>query len=134
MLVGFLGDIAFRVSSNYLRTFDEYNRNASGRWAKHDIIGRKPTLEFLGPDVEKISFKMQFRADYGINPREELKRLRNLCDTGQALTLVIGNKVIGDNYWIIESVDENVTYWSREGQILSVTANVTLQEYVGGVI
>lgn len=132
MIVGYLGDIPFVVSSNYLRTFNDYARSSTGRWAKHDIIGSKPVLEFLGPDVEKISFKMQLRADHGINPYKELDNLRTLRDKGKAMTLIVGNKVVGKNYWIIESIDESVKFWSRSGQIISAEVSITLQEYVGG--
>lgn len=59
MLVGFMADIPFVVSSRYIRTFDDYSRGSGGRWAQHDIIGDKPVLEYLGPDVEKISFITQ---------------------------------------------------------------------------
>lgn len=58
MLVGFMADIPFIVSSRFIRTFDDYGRGSAGRWAQHDIIGNKPVLEFIGPDVEKISFSM----------------------------------------------------------------------------
>lgn len=134
MIVGFLGDIPFVVSRNYLRTFDDYGRSSAGRWAKHDIIGNKPVLEFLGPDVEKISFKMQLRSDHGISPHEELNNLRKLRDKGKAMTLVLGNKVVGKDYWVIESIDETVNFWSRSGQILSAEVSITLQEYVGGTL
>lgn len=58
MLVGFMADIPFIVSSRFIRTFDDYGRGSAGRWAQHDIIGDKPVLEFIGPDIEKISFSM----------------------------------------------------------------------------
>lgn len=46
MLVGFMSDIPFVVSSSCIRTFDDYSRGNGGRWAQHDIIGEKPALEF----------------------------------------------------------------------------------------
>ena len=51
MQVGSMGDIPFVVSYGKIRTFSDYGRSVSGRWTKHDLIGRKPVLEFLGPDV-----------------------------------------------------------------------------------
>ena len=51
MLVGFMADIPFIVSSRFIRTFDDYGRGSAGRWVQHDIIGDKPVLEFIGPDV-----------------------------------------------------------------------------------
>lgn len=130
MLVGFLGDIPFLASASVLRTFDEYARGSTARWHKHDLIGQKPVLEYLGPDVEKISLKMLLRADKGINPAQELDRLRELRDTGEVLPLIIGGRPIGKNFWVIESLDESVKYWTRFGHIFTAEVTVSLQEYV----
>ncbi len=133
MLVGFMSDIPFIVSSKYIRTFDDYSRGSGGRWAQHDIIGAKPVLEFLGPDVEKISFTMHLRADQGINPAKELEKLRRLRDGGEYFPLVIGGKMITDNMWVLESLDETVAYWGKLGSMLSAKVTVTLKEYAGGL-
>ena len=82
MLVGFMAGVPFMVSKAFVRTFDEYNRNSAGRWAKHELLGQKPVLEFIGPDTEKISFSMHLRTDQGIAPEMELNKLRKLRDKG----------------------------------------------------
>lgn len=133
MLVGFMSDIPFVVSSSCIRTFDDYSRGSGGRWAQHDIIGEKPVLEFLGPDVEKISFTMHLRADQGINPANELEKLRKLRDDGKYFPLVIGSKMVTDNMWVLESLDETVAYWGKLGSMLSAKVTVTLKEYAGGL-
>ncbi len=130
MLVGSFGDIPFIVARGYVRTFDEYGRSSSGRWAKHDIIGEKPVLEYLGPDIEKISFKMHFRADHGLNPEREAAVLRKMRDKGEPAILMLAGSPVGDNRWIIESLGEEVTYWDAYGRPISLTVDVTLSEYV----
>lgn len=129
MLVGFLNQTPFSVSASTIRTFNDYTRSGSGRWSKHDLIGQKPKLEFLGPDIEKISFKMQLRADQGISPQTELKRLRDIRDQGQVVSLVLGYKPVGGGFWVIESLDEAVKYWTKYGHIYCAEVTVTLQEY-----
>ncbi len=133
MLVGFMSDIPFIVSSKYIRTFDDYGRSSGGRWSQHDIIGAKPVLEFLGPDVEKISFTMHLRADQGVNPAKEIEKLRKLRDDGKCFPLVIGGKMVTDNLWVLESLDETVAYWGKLGSMLSAKVTVTLKEYAGGL-
>lgn len=86
-------------------------------------------MEFLGPDTEKISFKMLLRRDQGISPKEELKQLREYRDTGAVLLLIIGGNVVGDNFWVVESIGEAVNYWDSLGGILSVSVDVSLSEY-----
>ena len=132
MLVGFMAGVPFMVSKAFVRTFDDYNRNSAGRWAKHELLGQKPVLEFVGPDTEKISFSMDLRADHGIAPEMELNKLRKLRDNGKAFPLVIGGRLITRNLWVLESIGETVTHWGRSGSILAINVDVTLQEYVGG--
>lgn len=132
MLVGFIAGVPFVVSKNYVRTFDDYNRSGSGRWAKHEIIAQKPVMEFIGPDTEKISFSMLLRSDMGITPNAELNNLRKMRDNGKAFSLVIGGRKIGTNSWVVESIGETVNFWGKLGEILSVKVDITLAEYAGG--
>ena len=129
MQVGSMGDIPFVVSYGKIRTFSDYGRSGSGRWAKHDLIGRKPVMEFLGPDVEKVSMKIQLRTDHGINPESELERLRKMRDTGAVFPFILGGAPVSDNYWVLEDIGENVSYWRAGGKILSVSVDITLTEY-----
>lgn len=129
MQVGSMGDIPFVVTYGKIRTFSDYGRSGSGRWAKHDLIGRKPVMEFLGPDVEKVSMKIQLRTDHGINPESELVRLRKMRDTGAVFPFILGGAPVSDNYWLLEDIGENVSYWRAGGKILSVSVDITLTEY-----
>ena len=129
MQVGSMGDIPFVVTYGKIRTFSDYGRSGSGRWAKHDLIGRKPVMEFLGPDVDKVSMKIQLRTDHGINPESELGRLRKMRDTGAVFPFILGGAPVSDNYWLLEDIGENVSYWRAGGKILSVSVDITLTEY-----
>ena len=129
MQIGSMGDIPFVVSYGKIRTFSDYGRSGSGRWAKHDLIGRKPVMEFLGPDVEKVSMKIQLRTDHGINPESELERLRKMRDTGAVFPFILGGAPVSDNYWLLEDIGENLSYWRAGGKILSVSVDITLTEY-----
>ena len=129
MQVGSMGDIPFVVTYGKIRTFSDYGRSGSGRWAKHDLIGRKPVMEFLGPDVEKVSMKIQLRTDHGINPESELGRLRKMRDTGAVFPFILGGAPVSDNYWLLDDIGENVSYWRAGGKILSVSVDITLTEY-----
>lgn len=139
MIVGYLGDTPFITSKNYLYTFRNFQREASGRYAKHDIINRKPVLEYLGPEAQTISLEIKLKSDFGLSPRVELDKLRKCCETGRVLSLILGGIVIGKTKWVIESVQEKANYWSSTGQILSADASLTLKEYshqntIGGLL
>lgn len=148
MIVGYMGNIPFITSRRYLMTFHDYERNSEGRWAKHDIIGQKPVLEFLGPDTEKISMKIQLRRDHGVNLEETLNQLRSMRDTGEAFPLVLGSKVIGNilkrlwknspfstssGLWVLKGLTEIVKHWAG-GNLYIVEATVTLEECPGRLV
>ncbi|WP_339815082.1 phage tail protein [Paenibacillus sp. FSL R5-0928] len=90
--IGSLGPVVFVVSEGAIRTIDEFRRDTSGRWAQHDIIGKKPKKEWLGPGIDSVSFSVQLDARLGLNPRKELDRLTELERAGKALPLIIGRR------------------------------------------
>ncbi len=148
MIVGYMGNIPFITSRSYLQTFYDYQRKSEGRWAKHNIIGQKPVIEFLGPDTEEVSMKIQLRRDHGVNPENTLNQLREMRDTGEAFPLVLGSKIIGNllkrvwknspfgtstGLWVLKSVTEDVKHWAG-GNPYIVDATVTLEEYTGRMV
>ena len=148
MIVGYMGKIPFITSRSYLLTLDDYSKSSEGRWAKHDIVGDKPVLEFLGPNTETISLKIQLRRDHGVNPENVLRQLEEMRDTGEVFSLVLGSKVIGNlikkwisgqsfgsssGLWVLKGLSEVVTHWAG-GNMYCVDATVTLEEYSGRLI
>jgi hypothetical protein len=129
-MIGALGDVVFVVSADTIRTFEDLSRSTASRWAKHEIIGRKPKLEYIGPDTDTISFKMRFDVAYGMNPRKEMEALLELARSGKAVPLVIGGKGLGVNKWVVKSVTQNWVHVDNRGNVLVGVAEVTLEEYV----
>lgn len=131
--IGSFGDIAFEVSSDRVFTFDDYKRESKARYAKHELINMPPVHEWLGEDTESISFKMIFTVSLGVNPAEETARLRELCLDGEADYLVLGNEVIGEHMWTIESINETAKAWDDSGNIIVSEVEVKMVEYVAEV-
>ena len=128
--IGSFADIAFEVSSERVFTFDDYRRNSKARYSKHELINLPPALEYLGSEPEEISFKMIFTVSLAVNPAAETARLRELCLNGEADYLVLGNEVIGDHMWTIESVNETAKAWDDSGHIIFSEVEVKMVEYV----
>lgn len=129
--IGSFGDIIFEVSAEKMRTIEDFSRSASARWATHEIMGQKPKSEFLGPNLDTISFKMRFDIKYGVNPKAEMDKLLIMCRAGQAETLVIGGDVLGVDKWVIREVTQNWLHHDGLGRCIVGGADVTLEEYVG---
>lgn len=128
--IGSLGDIVFEVSSRKVRTFRDLKRTHKARYAAHNLIGHKPMLEYIGPDVGEITFTMQLSASLGINPTTEADRVRKICESGDAMYFVLCNQTVGQYQWVIESVGESVDTIDNNGRVVMTQIDVTLKEYV----
>ena len=130
MVVGAFGETAFEVSNFKVLTFKNFKRDTKAKFATHDTIGQPPKLEFLHRELETISFDMIFHKSLGVNPEEEIKKLREMCQNGDADFLIIGNAPYGENEWVIESISESAEVWDGEGKIYSSKVDVSLKEYI----
>ncbi|WP_223879866.1 phage tail protein [Paenibacillus spiritus] len=137
-ILGSLGEIVFETVETgvknewqpVVRTFDDFSRSSSGRWAQHDVMGQKPKKQWLGPGLDSISLSIRFSVSLGMNPRKELDRISKLEQTGKALPLVIGGKGIGTGLWVITNVSQNWERIDNKGRLLDATATLSLEEYV----
>ena len=129
MVIGSLGDVVFEVSSETVKSFDNYKRVNSSRWASHDIIGKKPVKEYLGPGLIEVGFSIKLSVFLGVSPEKELDALRSYCENGEIVKFIINNKPVIDNRWVIESLNENVLSWDNKGNMLVVDVEVALKEY-----
>lgn len=124
MIVGSLEDILFSVSSNTIRTFNGMNRSGSARIEHHMPINGQPVAEFIGPDVQQITFNMELKQNFNINVNNALESLRDKRDLGEICTLIIGGNYLGD--WLISEVGESHNLHNRRGRLVGATASITL--------
>ena len=132
MYIGYMGDIVFVVSENYMITPTNYGRESSARWAEHNLLLRKPVSQFGGPGLEKLSFDIILDSDHGIGPEQQLKKLRKMRDTGAVSPLVIGGRPVTQNYWRLDSLKEGNCYWTPTGQLQQCIVSLQLTEYEEG--
>ena len=129
MYIGYMGDIVFVVSPDYMITPMYYERESAGRWTEHDLLMRKPVSQFGGPGLEKLSFSIILDAAHGIDVAEQLKKLRVMRDTGAVFPLIIGGKPVTQSYWRLDSIKEAGHYWTADGRLIQCTPALTLTEY-----
>lgn len=128
MAIGSFGDIVFEASSESIRTFQGLQQQNAARYAEHDIIGKKPKLEFLGPGLEEISFKMQLMAYLGVEPDAELRALQEMRDKGEVGQLVFGETKIAK--FVITSISSQEGPRNKDGLPTWIEADLTIKEYV----
>lgn len=128
--LGSLGPVVFEVNDKRIRTFSDFTRSASGRWANHEVLNKKPKSQRIGPGLDTVSFTMRFDVSLGLNPRKEMDRLTELEREGKVMPLIIGGKPLGVGKWKITSVEQSWPVIDNQGNVLVGTVNISLEEYV----
>ncbi|WP_339271429.1 phage tail protein [Paenibacillus sp. FSL K6-1330] len=129
-MIGALGNVNFLVTDKKIRTFDDFRRSSAGRWEDHEVLGKKPLSQWIGPGLDSISFKMRFDVAYGLNPRVEMDRLVKMERSGKPYTLTIGDKAFGVYKWTIRQLDEDFITVDNKGRLLVSEVTIELKEYV----
>lgn len=130
MLIGTLGELPFITAFGRVLTFNDLSRETGARWGQHDVIGKKPKIEYIGPELNTVSLKMRFDTSLGVPPLVGLTRLQRMMENKKYKTLIIGGEYIGR--YVIESIGEERRFHTGVGICLIAEANVTLKEYAYG--
>lgn len=129
-MIGAFGKVVFSVSDSQIRTFSGMTRSNAGRWAEHEVLNRKPTLQYLGPGLDTMSFTMTFNISFGVDPRKEMDELVVMEREGKAHALTLGGKGFGRGLWVITSLEQSFDLIDNNGKILEGSSTVSLKEYV----
>lgn len=125
-MIGTLGSATFQVSTSRVFTFRGFARSGAPRLEEHNVIGRKPTLEYVGPGLDQITFSIRLDRFLGVSPEDEMEKIREAMTTGQILPLIIGGKYQGR--WTITGADETHSRHDGSGRILVAEVSITLRE------
>lgn len=127
--IGSFAGVVFEVSSQKILTFDEFEREGESRWYEHEIIGRKPAPEFLGPGLERIKFVVKVSSVLGVNPADVIRKLRAARDNGVYSKFIIGNAPISSSSWVLTELREIHKTRGANGLLVSADLELTLVEY-----
>lgn len=129
-MIGTLGSkIIFEVSDKHAMTFRNMNREISGRWADHEVMGSKPKPEFLGAANQTVTMEIMLSASLGVRPRQVLEAIEGMVESGTAEYLVIGNKPVGKNPFRLMSSSEAWGAVYNRGELAKATVTISLEEY-----
>lgn len=124
-----LGDIAFKVDSQLVKTLSEFSRSGSARWAVHEVIGDTVKPEFVGPGQGELSFRITLLSELGTEPRNDADELWEMMKEGKVEAFIIGGIPVGEGKWYIDSIEESETILSTRGEYQKIELSVTLREY-----
>lgn len=127
--IGAFAGVTFSVSDKTVKTFNNMKWQISGKYAEHDRHMKRDLLEFLGPELETISFGMKLSVFLGVTPLTEISKLRSIVQTGKTDRLVIGGKVYGAYKWVMTEMAVDLERFDKKGNLLSAKVDVTMKEY-----
>lgn len=125
-VIGIFGNIPFVSSNSIVFTFKDLSISRSTRWATHEVIGRIPLLEYIGPGLTEVSFNIQLNSMLGTPPLAALIQLKKMLEKKQAERLLIGPDYLGK--FVIESIGEERKYHNNFGICVSAEVSITLKE------
>lgn len=123
------GGITFVVSRKKILTPSDIKRGETTRWQVHEIAGKKPIPEFLGPGQEQITFHVEFRKSLGVDPFQTIQILRTFQSKGKASPFMIGKTTIADSKFYLEDLQETYQQIDAHGVIHTIGADLTIKEY-----
>ena len=129
-MIGYFGKIIFETSDKRILTFTDFKYSAQNRTEKHSVIGSKPITEFIGPELDSVSFTVNLNGSWGVKPRYEIERWLDLVNNGTADMLVIGSKALGRDKWIVTQVGSAWNTIFKGGELYSASIDITLEEYI----
>ena len=131
MAIGNWGaEIIFTVSDRKVLTFNDLNHSVGSAWATHSRIGLKDQVEYLRPNLQKLSFAITLDANLGVRPRATLQLLERLAELGSLFPFVISGRRIGRHSWRMTEVSESWENILNRGELVQAKVNVTMEEYV----
>lgn len=128
--IGIFGKLVFETSDKKILTFTDMQHKVSANYAQHKIIGKKPRSEFLNVDLREITFTIILDAQYGVKPRKQLEKIEYMLSEAYADYLVIGEKKVWKNKFVITNLSESWDVVYSGGELARATVDVTFQEYV----
>lgn len=125
-ILGMYGIMPFACSSSAVQTFRDVQVSHSARWATHDVIGETPVNEYIGPDRQKISFKVQILSAMNGSPALTVMALDRMLKSGKSWPLCLGPEYFGR--FILAGFNEERRHFSGTGSPVSMEVNLSLEE------
>jgi len=122
--------IMFEVSQEKILTFDGFTRNNSVRFAKNNVLLRKPVSQYVGPDLDRLNLRIILKAQFGVNPQAEFNKLIHLQRAGTTLSVITGKSAHGMYRWRIADLSMPWEIIDNKGVCISSTVNVSFEEYI----
>jgi len=130
MQVGSFGDVIFSVSTDKIQTVKDVSRSGSASIQTHKRHLDVDLPEFVGTDLESLSFNIQISKYLGVaNPQTEVDRLFSYMRNGNPKYFILGAQRYGRYKWLISKIKVTDKHYDKSSNAITVDLAVTLTEY-----
>lgn len=128
-MIGTFGDLIFEGNARKVQMPRNIQVENKGRWSKAETQGKIPQSEFIGPDIQTVTFDITFSAGLGVNPDSQLKILKRMVEKGENHRLILNGRPFGKYPMAIKSASESWNVVTQKGAVYSATVSVVLETY-----
>jgi len=121
--------IIFTTSDRKVLTFNNMSRTVGSSWATHSRIGKKDQVEYLRPNLQKLTFDIALDFNNGINPRTIIERMERAAERGEIHPFIVGGKPVGRLNWRLTNVGEAWETIYNNGALTNAKLSITMEEY-----
>ena len=125
-----LGEYEFEVSMYNIATFTDLRFSNAASYTEHRILGGKGLLEFTGLSASTCSLNIHLEEGLSEDLAGTIDYFYSAMNKGEALLFMIGSAVMGEGFWVIESLEESYPEISGKGELLTADLTLKLKEYV----
>lgn len=130
-IFGLTPPLVFGASPLGLLTFSDFEKTCRARYIEHEVHLQRPIVEFVGPELKQIRFKMNFLAPFTTPPDLGILALETMLELAQPQPLIIGALPVasGLSQFVLREMRVSVKWWGAQGAMIGASCDVDLLEY-----
>ncbi len=128
--IGSFANKVFKVSSNTLYTFDEFERTGDLKIDEQEVEGNKPSTYIKGSGLDKVTLNLLLIKQKNLNVRNEIDEWFKIMNSKVPYHLIIGNKNLSSYKFLLTNVGTSDTKIGPRGEFLKSTLQLQFSEYV----
>ena len=129
MVIGSFGQhLVFEVHPDKVFTPVSVKRDMAAANEEHKVLGAKPRLEFIAPELNTMSLSVHLSAALGVDVEETMLDVETLVSGGFVEKLIIGGVNYGHH--VLTKATEDWSKSDPSGRQISINLALEFKEYL----
>ena len=129
MVIGSFGQhLVFEVHPDKVFTPVSVKRDMAAAYEEHKVLGAKPRLEFIAPELNTMSLSVHLSAALGVDVEETMLDVETLLSGGFVEKLIIGGVNYGHH--VLTKATEDWSKSDPSGRQISINLALEFKEYL----